>query len=135
MSYKLNCIMLVDDDEDDNFFHKKEIIDNHFAENVIIQDSAKKALEYVKTKKDPVTDLIFLDINMPGMTGWEFLEAYKSLNVDAQKNTIIIMLSTSANPKDIEKAGTWDFVSDYVTKPLTKERLEVIIDKHCKGLT
>lgn len=127
--------MLVDDDEDDNFFHKKEIIDNHFAENVIIQDSAKKALEYVKTKKDPVTDLIFLDINMPGMTGWEFLEAYKSLNVDAQKNTIIIMLSTSANPKDIEKAGTWDFVSDYVTKPLTKERLEVIIDKHCKGLT
>jgi len=122
--------MLVDDDDDDNFFHEKEIVDNNFAETVVVQDSARKALEYVKTKIDPVTDLIFLDINMPGMTGWEFLDAYQKLNLDLQKKTVIIMLSTSANPKDIEKAGTWGFVSDYVTKPLTKERLESIIDKH-----
>ena len=130
MKKKLNCIMLIDDDDDDNFFHETEIIENHLAEVVIIQESAQKALDYLKAKTDPATDLIFLDINMPGMTGWEFLNEYERLDKEMQGKAIIIMLSTSANPKDMEKARAWDFVSDYVTKPLTKDRLEVIIDKY-----
>lgn len=122
--------MLVDDDEDDNFFHEKEITDNDLARTVIVQDSARKALDYLKAKTDPLTDLIFLDINMPGMTGWEFLNEYGLLEQELKGRAVIVMLSTSANPKDIEKAKTWNFVSDYVTKPLTKERLVTVIGKH-----
>lgn len=122
--------MLVDDDEDDNFFHEKAIIDNQLSVNVIIQDSAQKALNYLKAKNDPSTELIFLDINMPGMNGWEFLAEYEKLDKDLQSKAIIIMLSTSSNPNDIAKAKSWDFVYDYITKPLTKEKLEVVINKH-----
>ncbi|MCW3085162.1 MAG: hypothetical protein JWP12_2528 [Bacteroidetes bacterium] len=122
--------MLVDDDEDDNFFHEMAIIDNDLANTVIVQNSAKKALSYLKEKTDPLSDLIFLDINMPGMTGWEFLEEYNHLNKELQGKAVIIMLSTSANSKDITKAKNWDFVSDYITKPLTKEAMEIIIEKY-----
>jgi CheY-like chemotaxis protein len=122
--------MLVDDDDDDNFFHKRAIMDNQLAGSVIVQDSAKKALEYLKLKTDPASDLIFLDINMPGMNGWEFLEEYEKLGKEQQSKAMIIMLSTSSNPQDKEKAKSWDFVTDYITKPLTKEAMEAIIEKH-----
>ena len=122
--------MLVDDDDDDNFFHEREITENHFAKTVIIKDSAIKALDYLKSKVDPTSDLIFLDINMPVMSGWEFLNAYGELDKELQSKAIIIMLSTSQNPMDMAKSKTWDFVSDYITKPLTKEIMSGIIQKH-----
>ena len=122
--------MLVDDDEDDNFFHEREISENHLAETVIVKDSAKKALTYLKDKNDPTSDLIFLDINMPVMSGWEFLDQYSQLDKEMQSKAIIIMLSTSQNPTEIAKSKTWNFVADYVTKPLTKEILQGIIVKY-----
>lgn len=122
--------MLVDDDDDDNFFHEREITLNKIASKIIVKDSANKALDYIKSKKDPVCDLIFLDINMPGMNGWEFLEAYNNLDKQLQSKAIIIMLSTSENPADLAKAKSWDFVADYITKPLTKKLLEGVIDKY-----
>lgn len=125
--------MLVDDDEDDNFFHEREIIDNHMAKTVVVKDSGRKALDYLKAKTDPLSELIFLDINMPGMTGWEFLNEYTMLEEELKERTVIVMLSTSANPKDIAKAKSWEFVSDYITKPLTKERLEIVISKYFKA--
>jgi CheY-like chemotaxis protein len=122
--------MLIDDDEDDNFFHEREIITNNLATRVVVKDSGQKALEYLKQKTDPTTDLIFLDINMPVMTGWDFLAEYEKLDKELQSKAIIIMLSTSSNPSDIAKSKTWDFVCDYITKPLTKEMLEVVIKKY-----
>ncbi len=133
MSHKLNCIMLIDDDEDDNFFHEKAIVDNHLAETVIVKNSARKALEYIKAKTEPLSDLILLDINMPVMTGWEFLDEYNQLEKELEHKAIIIMLSTSINNIDVEKSKTWNFVSDYITKPLTKEKMEIIIDKYFKN--
>jgi CheY-like chemotaxis protein len=130
MINKLNCIMLVDDDEDDNFFHEEEIISHKFATTVIVQDSGKKALDYLRSKKDPTSDLIFLDINMPIMSGWDFLNEYNQLDKELQSKAMIIMLSTSENPTDIAKAKTWDFVSDYITKPLTREKMQVIVEKY-----
>ncbi len=125
--------MLIDDDEDDNFFHETAIIDNDLAEIVVVKNSAKDALDYLKAKVTPLSDLIFLDINMPGMTGWDFLAEYNKLDKEVHRNTIIVMLSTSTNPRDIEKSKTWSFVSDYITKPLTKASAERIIKKFFKG--
>ena len=122
--------MLVDDNDDDNFFHEREIKKTHLDTIVVTKDSGIKALEYLKTKTEPHSDLIFLDINMPGMNGWEFLKEYNQLDKALQSRAIIIMLTTSDNPDDVAKANTNNFVSDYITKPLTKEIMEDINKKY-----
>jgi CheY-like chemotaxis protein len=133
MNNKLKCIMLVDDNHDDNFFHEREIKKNNLATIVIEKNTGLEALEYLKSKKDIANmqpDLIFLDINMPGMNGWEFLKEYNRLDKKLQSHVIIIMLTTSDNPDDEERSKTWNFVSGYITKPLTKEIMEDIIKKY-----
>jgi len=122
--------MLVDDNDDDNFFHEREIKKTHLDTIVVTKDSGIKALEYLKTKTEPHSDLIFLDINMPGMNGWEFLKEYNQLDKALQSRAIIIMLTTSDNPDHVAKANTYSFVSDYITKPLTKEIMEDINKKY-----
>jgi CheY-like chemotaxis protein len=124
--------MLIDDSPDDNFFHEREIKKDNPTHIVIVKDSAVEALDYLKTKKDPHSDLIFLDINMPGMNGWKFLEEYSKLDKELQCQAIIIMLTTSDNTHDLAKAKKWDIISDYITKPLTKEMIKEITSKYFK---
>jgi len=124
--------MLVDDNADDNFFHEREIKKTHMAPFVITKNSGIKALEYLKLKTEPHSDLIFLDINMPGMNGWEFLREYKQLDKVLQSRAIIIILTTSNIARDVARANTYSFVSDYITKPLTKEIMSDIIIKYFK---
>ena len=122
--------MLIDDDADDNFFHEREIKKNDLEHIIITKNLGIKALEYLKLKEEPQADLIFLDINMPGMNGWEFLKEYNQLDKVLQGRAIIIMLTTSDNADDVAKANTYSFVSDYITKPLTKEIMEGINKKY-----
>ncbi len=124
--------MLIDDSPDDNFFHKREIRKADLTTTVITENSGREALEYLRSKKEPHSDLIFLDINMPGMNGWEFLEEYNKLGKELQCQAIIIMLTTSENSDDIAKSKTFSSISDYITKPLTKEILSEIIEKYFK---
>lgn len=127
--------MLVDDNHADNFYHEREIKKHNPAIKVISKNSGKEGLEYLKTtgtSVNPLPELIFLDINMPGMNGWEFLKEYHDLNKDIQSRVIVIMLTTSDNPDDEAKAKNWDFVSDFITKPLTKEIMEDLVDKYFK---
>ena len=124
--------MLVDDNADDNFFHEREIKKNDQGHTIITKNSGIKALEYLKLKKEPHSDLIFLDINMPVMNGWEFLKEYDQLDKAFQSRAIIIMLTTSDNADDVAKANTYSSVSDYITKPLTKEIMKDIIEKYFK---
>jgi len=128
MTKKLKCIMLIDDNADDNFFHERVIRKNQAAETVITEQSAEAALDYLKTSKDIRPDLIFLDINMPGMNGWEFLQEYNQLDKHLQGEVIVVMLTTSEDPDDHMKASNMTF--DFKTKPLTKEMLEEVINKH-----
>ena len=126
----LKQIMLIDDDPNDNYFHQREI--NKVISNITIieKSSGLDALEYLRSNKDNrqmLPDLIFLDINMPVIDGWEFLDAYREIDISIKNEVIIIMLSTSGNPDDILKATTYSFVSDYITKPLTKEIMESIV--------
>jgi CheY-like chemotaxis protein len=75
-------------------------------------------------------ELIFLDINMPGMNGWEFLEHYKQLPEGLQNAMIVVMLTTSENPDDKARAATQGMLADFKSKPLTKEMLEEVINKY-----
>lgn len=133
MSKKVKCIMLVDDNPDDNFYHERVIKKNNMAHIVLAKETAMEALEYLKSKRndsDTHPDLIFLDINMPGMNGWEFLQEYNKLDKQLQSRAIVVMLTTSENPDDKMKSMESNVVSGFKIKPLTKEMLEEIIDKN-----
>lgn len=124
MKKELKCIMLIDDDKSDNFFHEREIKKADLSTSVIIKDSAIDALDYLKAmneKNDLQPDLIFLDINMPKMNGWEFLIEFSQLDRLIQVNTMIMILTTSNNVTDRFRAKAWSFVLEYLTKPLTRE--------------
>ncbi|HET6228343.1 MAG TPA: response regulator [Bacteroidia bacterium] len=133
---KINCILLVDDNPADNEFHKIIIKDSNVCDNVKIAINGDKALEYIiksgngDNPEYPKPDLIFLDINMPGMNGFEFLEEYHSLDPKLKSKIVIIMLSTSLNPDDAERAGKIEEVTEFMNKPLMVDTLKTTIDKY-----
>ena len=95
-------------------------------EHIKVCISAQKGLDYLINKDDPdyqIPDIIFLDINMLGMNGWEFLEEYKLLSDDLKAKIIIVMLSSTINPDDVLKANESELVNEFVNKPLTRETL------------
>lgn len=133
MSKKIHCILLVDDNPDDNFFHERVIMKNDFADFVIAKESGLEALDFLKQPKNSKIahpNLIFLDINMPEMNGWEFLEEYDKLDEDQQSQVIMVMLTSSQHADDIAQASNKKTLADFKTKPLTKEMLDEIMDKY-----
>ena len=133
MLNKLKCILLIDDDESDNFLHNLVIQKADCCEEVVAVQSARAALDFLAargTEHLAKVDLIFLDINMPGMNGWEFLEVYQQLAYAQQARVIVVMLTTSLNPDDREKARCMGVLDDFANKPLTKEMLLEILGKY-----
>jgi CheY-like chemotaxis protein len=130
MKKKLNCILLVDDDHEDCFFHQIVINKMNIAESIAIAKNGIEALEFLKKDNPVIPELIFLDINMPKMNGWEFLEHYKHLDKERKARITIMMLTTSANPDDVRKAQEMEDVTGYKTKPLSVEMLTDIMEKY-----
>ena len=129
----LNCVLLVDDNHNDNFFHKREIKKANDAIDIVEKQTGLDAIEYIKSKESHgrmSPDLIFLDINMPVMNGWEFLHEFSLLDKELQEKVIIIMLTTSDSEDDVARAKEWSGVADFITKPLTKKLFEGIITKY-----
>lgn len=135
MNRDVRCIMLVDDNHHDNFFHEREIRKANSATVIITKNTGLEALAYLKsgrTHLDLRPDLIFLDINMPGMNGWEFLHEYNNLDKELQSRVVVVMLTASDIPDDKNKVKQWSFVADYIVKPLTKAKLIEIVNKYFK---
>lgn len=130
---KLSCILLIDDNPDDIFFHERVIRKAAAADKVVARESGPEALDYLRSPDHPEytrPDLIFLDINMPGMNGWEFLEEYEKLAHDQKVRAIVIMLTTSENPDDQRRALKQYATSEFHIKPLTNDMLVRIIHKY-----
>lgn len=133
MKPKLKTILLIDDDEATNYIHKMVLKQLDCAESILIRSNGIDALEYLASYVDgdyPKPDLIFLDINMPAMDGWEFLDEYDKLDKNQQANTVIVMLTTSLNPDDRKMANTIPNISGFVSKPLTAEKMTEVHKKH-----
>jgi len=129
MTTQLNCILLIDDDEPTNFLNKLTLEQSGCARQIRIAQSGREALEYLQqTTTRP--DLIFLDINMPAMDGWEFLERYRSLPAARKADIVLIMLTTSLNPDDEKRTRSIPEVAGFENKPLTQEQLDSLLRKY-----
>lgn len=130
MKNKLNCILLVDDDNDCNFFHKKLLKEMNCVEHIQVANDGVEALSFLKSciaEHQKVPDIIFLDINMPRMNGWEFLEAYGKLPDTCRAKIVLVMLTTSLNPDDREKASRLKLVNGFKEKYLDEAAVNTIL--------
>jgi CheY-like chemotaxis protein len=121
--------MLVDDNELDNFINKKLLENEMFAGNVIVHQSAQSALDELKkleSTPERLPRIIFLDIMMPHMDGFGFLEEINKQSDAIKKNCKIIMLSTSESFKDLNRANQSKYVYKFLNKPLNKLVLDAI---------
>jgi CheY-like chemotaxis protein len=138
MKKKLTCVLIVDDDEPTNYLHHLIIDQASCAHNIKTTYNGQEALEYLTQSGKfqtndtnyPQPDIIFLDINMPGITGWEFLDKYKSLKNGQKGKTVIIVLTTSPNPDEEEKAKKIPEISAYKHKPFTDKMLDDILKNY-----
>lgn len=129
----IRCILLVDDDPDDNFLHRMIIEDSGYCDQVRIAETGHQALAYLTDTSNPDycrPDVILLDINMPGMNGFEFLDEYESLDPSYQAQVVLMMLTTSLNPDDERRANRHGVVDGYKSKPLTRQMLDDIVQQH-----
>lgn len=128
---KFRSVMLVDDNEIDNLINQKMLEASDIAENIHTYTGAKGALEFLKNmdkiaglRESALPEVIFLDIDMPLMDGFQFLEEFDKLSDTIKENCSVIMLTSSMNPQDLSKAKKSAYVKKYINKPLTQESLE-----------
>ncbi len=129
---------IIDDDSCYEFTLKKMLSIFNIATSVISFPDGKQAIDYlnmVGAYPAQIPDLIFLDINMPKMDGWGFLEHYCKIKPQLQKITSIYMLSSSISNEDAQQAKAHAEVSDYLIKPATKEDLQRVLQEVQRTIT
>lgn len=128
---KFDNIFLIDDDDIINFISMKILTQAGIAKHIAAFSNAPDALNMIKDRADKIpdaitNDLIFLDINMPEMDGWAFLDLFEQLPEHITRNYKIIMLSSSINPKDIEQSTHYKSVCQYISKPLSIDKINIL---------
>jgi CheY-like chemotaxis protein len=123
-------VMLLDDSELDNFINRKVIESAYFAEKVFVNTSGISALEFfrnmMETSVEMLPEVIFIDINMPMMDGFQFIENLRSLLQDSISRMRLVILTSSVNPEDQLEAERKFKGITFLNKPLTKEMLDQI---------
>lgn len=123
----INTICLIDDDQTYLFLTKRMITMNKLCQNLLVYENGRVAIDglrnFIDTQGD-LPDMILLDINMPEMDGWGFLEEFISLKPHIEKEIIIYMVSSSIDDQDIQRANKYDEVSDYIVKPISRDALQ-----------
>jgi CheY-like chemotaxis protein len=129
---KIDCIMLVDDDQTTNYINELLIEELDITNKLLIALNGMEALKLIKQHCESLgkcPSLILLDVNMPVMNGFEFMQAYKKLDVSQQQSMIVVMLTTSLNTKDVAKAKELG-ISSYLNKPLSEEDMRSVVKKY-----
>ncbi|WP_109436327.1 response regulator [Aquimarina sp. AU119] len=134
MSHKIGLACIIDDDSMYVNLVKRIVEAKNLCENLMVFKNGKDALNYFEAiltnlDKKSIPEIIFLDLNMPVMDGWEFLENFTSIKNKLGKIITLYIVSSSINPVDIERAKNINSVKDYLVKPVTIEDLEAIFLK------
>jgi CheY-like chemotaxis protein len=130
-------VWLVDDDELSNYVNERIIKTQQFACTVEIFTDASEALGALDlASRQPelvLPDVIFLDMEMPGLDGWDFMEAFKQLPDIVKEKCRLYMLSSSIHEADAQRAKQYKYLRDFISKPLTPEGLRVISNNILRG--
>lgn len=126
------AIMLVDDNEIDNLINQKMIEASEITEHIYTHTGARSAIEFLRniekldaaSTNNVLPEIIFLDIDMPLMDGFQFLDEFGNLSEKTKEKCSIIMLTSSISPADVNRSKKYDYVRKYINKPLTLENLE-----------
>ena len=129
----LDTILCVDDDPITLMLSKMVINKVAFSKEIITAKNGEDALNHFKTINNNPNikkpQLIFLDLNMPVMGGWEFLDSFSTADYSEYNTTKVIILSSTIDPEDLKKAKKYPMVLDFLSKPISKEMLEYIKSK------
>lgn len=122
-------ILLIDDEEDCNFVTRMVLKRSGFAGRITCFTNATAALEHLRSERDR-PDLMFVDINMPGMTGFDLVGACENDGILPNDHTSVVMFSSSNRPCDMDQARRYRSVIGYVEKALTVESFERVVAGH-----
>jgi len=126
---KFKKVLLIDDNDIDNFINERMITTSNFSEKVVVKNSAEGALDFLRSSASDVNalpEVIFLDLNMPVMDGFGFLEEFEKLDELVRNHCHVVVLSSSISAEDINRASTNPYVTRYVNKPLSEKYLDAI---------
>lgn len=134
MDHKIGLACIIDDDSMYVNLVKRIVEAKNLCENLMVFKNGKDALNYFEAiltnlDKKSIPEIIFLDLNMPIMDGWEFLDNFTNIKNKLSKIITLYIVSSSINPVDIERARKINTVQDYLIKPVTIEDLEAIFLK------
>jgi CheY-like chemotaxis protein len=134
MISRIKTVLLIDDDTTINYLHNRLLEKNSFTDKVAISINGMEGLDMFKQLDHQLgadeMAIVFLDLNMPIMNGWEFLDTISNIKDSIKMNYKIYLLSSTINPDDKKKAKENTLVSGFLTKPLTKEHLELLRAEH-----
>jgi len=125
MSNHYKTCLLIDDNYIDNFVTRRILESSNFADHVVVSQSAIEAIDSLRSGS-VIPDVIFLDIRMPVMGGFEFLQEYDKLDIEGKNKVKIFMLSSSLDPTDMKKSGNNKYITQFIHKPLTQKALDEI---------
>lgn len=125
---KLRTCLLIDDDRTDQMLYRRIIERAGVFTKVLSFAYAEDAIAFLESSENRDVDAVFLDINLPRLNGFEFLDRVAAEMGGVLDGAVVVMLTTSPNPQDQQRAGGYDLVQEYFMKPLTVEHLNRVVE-------
>lgn len=133
MMNEIKNICVIDDDKIYQYLTRRVISDTHLINDIEIFSNGLDAINYLETNsldKKKLPDVIFLDLFMPVMDGWNFLKNFTVIQNKLAKKIPIYIVSSSIDPIDIQKSKSLGYVTDFIIKPMTKDAFLKIVNKN-----
>ena len=131
---KIDCILLIDDNKATNFLHETLIEELDVAQNIAIEYNGRDGLAFLEnySREGKFPEVILVDIHMPVMDGFDFLDGYQQRHFHQKFDSLVVMLTTSTNPRDMDRIREAGFAG-YLPKPLTEEHILSLIETYSGG--